>query len=692
MVWKGSLPSTTVIRLSPFLLRDPSLREVLLHRKESRRGGLLPEAAVELLVWVGGPVSGVEAALQSTLLDLGAAAPTLAVTFVLDGPAWRAPVERAAADLPGWRMIELSRATGIPGLGLGIALLQATRPHVAFAWPGCRVDPGALASLAAARADADLVHGAFAPERAGAAVLPAEVLRGEGEAVVPPELGHPVAYGHLQLVDAIPMHACVVGADAVRRLGTFDPAPWLARHFWWELVVRLARHGTVRFHSAPTRRPTWSWRDYPLGARVPTASQLACRHVAFGGRRLTSVESFIEAANSWQEDILADQPPSERHQLIAAVGGWAGESRVRTLSPSVALAAGNAQQRHPQRILVLGGIFEPHHNQLCFFNFFERVRGRGVLSWRTALYDTVGDEELEAADLVVFSRPRYPRCPELMDACRRRGLATLAMIDDNWIAAGREFERYAGLFTPGKPAFEAFVYCLKHADATLVYNPLLAEDISPHARRVIRIPANVELAHFQAPNPRRDGRFMVGFVGSPRFLKAGFVGAAAFLEARPEAFLFVMAHEVPEELKGLAAAGRLHFVPFTHSYLAYASTVSAMRPDVLLAPLDSSRFAASKCPNKYLETVAAGAVGVYSRVEPYLGAVRDGVTGLLADDEPTAWHEALERLWTDSDLRQRILEASTVDVRRRHSTETVLPGFLDVLEEVQRLGKERGPA
>lgn len=333
------------------------------------------------------------------------------------------------------------------------------------------------------------------------------------------------------------------------------------------------------------------------------------------------------------------------------------------------------------RVTVLSAPVDSHHNQIFLFNFFERLRDQGVLDWRTALYEDCRPEDLNGRSLVIFSRPRYPEVFELIDRCRARGIPTLVLIDDNWIAAGREFPQCEALFTPGKPPFEAFLYALRQADAVLVTSPPLEEDVRPLARRVLRLPPNVDLARFAAPKSRPEGELLAGFAGSPRMDAAGFRGLARFLARRPEVGLLVMAHQVPRELEEVPAE-RLTFFPWRHDFDAYARTLAEQRPDVLIAPLDASRVAASKIPTKYLEAAAVGAAGIYSRVPPYTDFIQDGVTGLLVDNREEAWEEALDWLADDPVLRRRIAERSLAEVRERFATERVLPLFVDVLREV----------
>ncbi|MFL6195941.1 MAG: glycosyltransferase family 4 protein, partial [Thermoanaerobaculia bacterium] len=332
------------------------------------------------------------------------------------------------------------------------------------------------------------------------------------------------------------------------------------------------------------------------------------------------------------------------------------------------------------KVTLLSALHDAHQNELFFHTFFRRAAGE--VAWRTVLYERCGPADLAGRDLVIFSRPRFPEVPALLDLCAATGVPALVMIDDNWIAAGQEFPRFEALFTPGKPAFETFLEALRRADATLVFNPVLEAEVRPYARRVLRLPASVDLSLFAAEPIPKEG-LLVGFAGSPRWEASGFRGLARFLERRGDARLLVMAHEMPEELRGVPPE-RAAFLPWRHDYAAYARALAGQRPDVLIAPLDASRFSASKIPIKFLESAAVGAAGIYSRVPPYTDFVRDGETGLLVENTEEAWEQALERLAGDAALRRGIAARALAEVRERYATEKVLPAFLEALRSVAK--------
>lgn len=617
---------------------------------------------VELLVWIGGDAELVAEALAETLDSLAAAGPETALTFLIDGPEWERRVRPLLGRFPERREIVLERETSLPALAYSLALAAPGPPWAGFLWPGCRLDPDGLRGLLAAGTAqaADLVHGELA-------------------AGMPPEVGLPLQHGWLQILDPVRWDGCLLARRAFQAAGPLASSPVFQRLFAWDYLRRLSRAG-ARLVPAPVPRPVgrWTWPLFPF------------RHLFLEEPNL--LRRCLPAETGGAEEVRwADLPPEERRRLRKALETWhrnVGAIGAIGLGRPAALPAelpGPGEPgRWPLRVLVLGGPYEHHHNQLTFYGFFDRLRGQGYLSWQAGLYSRCWPEDLDAHDLVVFTRPRYPECTALLDRCRKRRIPTLVMMDDNWIAAGREFPRYAALFSPGQPAFEVFLGALRRATAVLCFNPVLEEDLRPYARRVFRIPHNIQLEHFPLqPVPERPG-LLVGYAGSPRFESAGFHALARFVEERPDVRLFVMAHQIPEELAAIARE-RIEFHPFTLSYIDYARAISAARPDILLAPLDDSRFSASKCPNKFLEIAAVEAAGIYSRLPPYTQFVRDGETGLLVDNDEASWREALERLYRDPALRRRLGEQARREADERYSSRTLLPDFLGVLQEVIRL-------
>ncbi len=326
-----------------------------------------------------------------------------------------------------------------------------------------------------------------------------------------------------------------------------------------------------------------------------------------------------------------------------------------------------------------------HHLEIYFLGFLRQLAGDGGPTWTEVAYTGAAESDLDGRHLVVLCRPRFPECSRLLDRCAAVDLPVLVMIDDNWPAAGEEFPRYRHLFAPGCGPLETFLEAVRRADTTLVYSPFLAAELAPLARRIALLPPNVDLDLFR-PDPvpsRAADRILVGYAGSPRFEPSAFTALSRLVRTRSEVDLLFFGHELPAELADVPP-NRLRFLPWVREYRSYARTLADSRPDILVAPLEASRFAASKCPNKFLDIAAVGAAGIYSRVEPYLSHVKDGATGLLVENRVDTWQEALERLCSDRRLRLRLARRARSFVRRRFATDVVLPRFAALLSGLAR--------
>ena len=134
----------------------------------------------------------------------------------------------------------------------------------------------------------------------------------------------------------------------------------------------------------------------------------------------------------------------------------------------------------------------------------------------------------------ILTRARCGHVRSIIDHCAALGIPTLYMIDDNWLTVAADYPKYyARIFSPGRPDYENFLYALRHATAVLTYSPILAEDIAPYARRILRLPVSVPLAEFESvPRPAHPDGFVVGFAGSLRHEDAAFAAMAAVARKR----------------------------------------------------------------------------------------------------------------------------------------------------------------
>ena len=118
-------------------------------------------------------------------------------------------------------------------------------------------------------------------------------------------------------------------------------------------------------------------------------------------------------------------------------------------------------------------------------------------------------------------------------------------------------------------------------------------------------------------------------------------------------------------------------------YSDYAAIMGELRPDILIGPLQKSRTAMSKCPNKYLEYSIVGAVGVYSNMPPYADVITSGENGILVENNSEEdWYQALESLLQDERLRKKLSTSAYHNVISEYETGVVVPHFIEALESV----------
>ena len=133
---------------------------------------------------------------------------------------------------------------------------------------------------------------------------------------------------------------------------------------------------------------------------------------------------------------------------------------------------------------------------------------------------------------------------------------------------------------------------------------------------------------------------------------------------------------------------QIHYVPGM-SLEAYNQFMKEHHYDVGLSPLVTNHFTERKYFNKYIEYSKVGICGVYSRVMPYMLAVKDGWNGFYADNDPESWYETLCRVIEDGEARTQVVKTAQAHLRTEHGEERL---HQKLLEEVPELAKDYSDA
>lgn len=108
-------------------------------------------------------------------------------------------------------------------------------------------------------------------------------------------------------------------------------------------------------------------------------------------------------------------------------------------------------------------------------------------------------------------------------------------------------------------------------------------------------------------------------------------------------------------------------------YEDYPMTLTALAPDIGLAPLVDINFNQSKSNIKWLEYTMAGAATIASNLPPYQ-TIQHGLTGLLVTEDnpirgiradPLRWDQAITELIEDVPFRKQLVSNAQAEVRDR---------------------------
>ena len=420
-----------------------------------------------------------------------------------------------------------------------------------------------------------------------------------------------------------------------------------------------ARCGAAR--RPPSAPASWRNRDGP-GKISRCKRTFACRAIF---RTVTACERPMPGRGVKRSKLLgkfaADLPPSLHAHGRASRGRASG-----------GFLGGGRRAPPAYKIAVTGGTWEYLHNRLYFYNPFAHLEGQGLFTYIPLLdHLLVPQRDLRGVDAVVISRGRHANVRNVLDYCHRQSIPTIYMIDDNWFWVGKDWpDPYASIFAPGLPQYEMFLTCLRECDAVMVYNDVLAEDVRRHAKRVLRLPANVRPADFEAPmrHPilkekidellawrQRDRRASGGLCRIAALQRRGIPGPGRRVAAnRASGQSRALRPPIAPAVAILRQPGRRAAVCRLRGL---RRGLGALQPDILIAPLDRSRTSMSKCPIKYLDYSIAGAAGVYSDMPPYSQTIADGKTGLLVrGDDAASWAAAIVAADRRRGLRRSIVQ------------------------------------
>lgn len=271
------------------------------------------------------------------------------------------------------------------------------------------------------------------------------------------------------------------------------------------------------------------------------------------------------------------------------------------------------------------------------------------------------ERDLEGIDVAIVQRIISPTAIRLIRQMQQRGVKVLFDIDD-LLTEMPPFLASAAAMAELKPLLER---TLRIVDGLTVATPRLGERLACYNRCYVtpNCPAPFAAATAQSAGENGSVSLLMASSDSVRF---DFI-APVLKELLKDGALNVRLIAVGPPGEYLAAEG----LPVErHPNMDYDAfrTFAASLPDALgVIPLDDSPFSACKSAIKFMDYALAGIPSVCSAVPPYADVVRDGETGLLAENTAESWLKALKLGCASRELRRMLAANARREVRAEWS-------------------------
>ena len=475
------------------------------------------------------------------------------------------------------------------------------------------------------------------------------------------------AFDFSQLVNGncIPNNCVIHRRSVFERLGGYDMHLVMRRLCDWDLWLRWARETSF----------------LPIGEVISIVEAGIPDSIG----KTVAYDSFVTRAHMSLARNQSLRPPNLKSFVVDDLHhlGHLGPEKVNEVWRRF-VAPYRSQRRHvwkaircdpPKKLHVL--VTKAHFDttiDITIGNFAESLSAN--FSFTYVPQYQVDEQAIGAADVLLLHRTMDQHAEQLAELARRHRKPVIYLMDDDLLSFAQLGEEFSYLL-PGQPHRLALENLIREADVVITYSPLIRESAAQLNPRHLLLETNIRAASLGTARKRMEqaqpgNPVRIGFAGGGARkeeiarLWPAIVEASRRLGPRVEFFFWGI---TPERLDELNSPYRCE--PFTFSYHEYLHRLVSQEFDVMIAPLfGEKRAKRAKCPIKFLECTAAGAVGVYSTVEPY-EVVEDGVNGIKTENEVAAWTTALVRAAEMPHMeRRRMVEAAIRLVEERFTSET----------------------
>jgi hypothetical protein len=603
----------------------------------------------------------IDAHFNKTMLEIEACKEYVHLILVLDGKHLEsAPfIKFLQVQIPDLSIVSVNKECSLPGVLYNVGLQQVKTQYVTFAWPGCEFSAEKIKqyiSRIETYNQNEMVYYLKEVKAGGISCYPYE----------------PLQYGWCQGVKLYSLNNMLIHQKVFKKIGGFNTSKLLQKYFDWDFMLRVTKKYPC-IEIGENQGNALDFEQYPYSEQYTLSKDLAHRYLL----RKKSFKALDSHSTKADEIAFINDLPLEEGQYVASI-------IKATESVSHVFSTAYPKANTGYKITIIGGAWEYHHNQMGFFNYLDALYGKNFGTYKVLMDWLVTIEEVSQSDLVIFTRCRHKNIIPIINACREKGIATLYMIDDNWLSVGKDYPNtYQEIFSPGKPDYDIFIEAIKSCKAVLVYNKYLEEDLKPYAQKIYRMTPSINLDFYKYRKKEKQQQLIIGYTGSYRTENSAFE-ALGEIGRENKAITILIFSTLSQEQEALFEGVTLMKEPIT-TYSRYCQRISEINPLILVAPLDACRTTMCKCANKYLDITAAGSVGIYSRVHPYTEVIQEGINGFLVEENTKAcWKNKIDYLLNHLELLQEVRENSQRDIENNYALEVVIKEFCSVIDSVIR--------
>lgn len=290
--------------------------------------------------------------------------------------------------------------------------------------------------------------------------------------------------------------------------------------------------------------------------------------------------------------------------------------------------------------------------RLCGHCQMELLKQKGMVEYRAKQDMLVKNEDLAWADVVLLGRLDSWYELQLTKRLSTAGKRLVYIIDDDLLNVPMEISSAAYYNQPQIRNNVKRIIGL--SDAILSPSPILHKKYAVDGRIALHVeePAIEPLPYIEHV---QEKPVKIGFAGSAD--RTGDI-AKILGDVLPrikqeygERVEFEFFGAIPDFAKSLDAKT----VPYCDGYDAYRKKLNELQWDIGLAPMLETPFHACKHYNKFTEYAAAGIVGVFSEVQPYVRVKEAlGIEVLFTHNDAKSWYCALKQLIDNSEEREAL--------------------------------------